>query len=111
VSDTNRDDSVHASESAHVNINRFEFSERALSIIALVFSTAAFMLSIWAITEYSMSRNEYARETDKLIHEVRQLQIQVMDHNALLIREGLSQPTDEAYGPAGNLEYKPHKGK
>lgn len=40
--------------------------------------------------------------------ETRQLQIQVMDHNALLIREGLAQPTDEVYGPAGNLEYKPH---
>jgi hypothetical protein len=37
--------------------------------------------------------------------ETKQLQIQVMDQNALLIREGLAQPLDEVYGPAGNLEY------
>jgi hypothetical protein len=42
-------------------------------------------------------------------HETKQLQIQVMDHNALLIREGLMQPTDETYGPAANLEYRRRK--
>lgn len=42
-------------------------------------------------------------------HETKQLQIQVMDHNALLIREGFIQPTDETYGPGANLEYKPRK--
>lgn len=41
--------------------------------------------------------------------EVKQLQIQVMDQNALLIREGLKQPGDEMYGPSGNLEYQPRR--
>jgi len=43
--------------------------------------------------------------------ETKQLQIQVMDQNALLIREGLKQPGDTVYGPAGNLEYKPREKK
>jgi hypothetical protein len=35
----------------------------------------------------------------------------VMDQNALMIREGLKQPTDETYGPAANLEYRKPKEK
>lgn len=42
-----------------------------------------------------------------LAKEVKQLQIQVMDQNALALRNGWRQPTDEVYGPAGNLEYRP----
>jgi hypothetical protein len=61
-------------------------------------SGTAVALAVFAIIWASLSA-----------HETRQLQIQVMDQNALLIREGLAQPTDTTYGPAGNLEYKPHK--
>lgn len=63
-----------------------------------ILSGVAVSMSIFAIIWAALS----AQQT-------RQLQIQVMDHNALLIREGLMQPTDEVYGPGGNLEYKFHK--
>lgn len=60
----------------------------------------------------SETKQDLQREVDRLVREARQVQIQVMDQNALLIREGLKQPTDTTYGPAGNLEYKPKpKGK
>jgi hypothetical protein len=38
--------------------------------------------------------------------EVRLLQQQVMDQNAILVREGLRQPSDHSNGPAGNLQYE-----
>lgn len=93
------DKSITASEEAHVqNVHLNEHSKlipwlMLCAILSGVAVTMAIFATIWA----SMS----ARET-------KQLQIQVMDHNALLIREGLMQPTDETYGPAGNLEYR-HK--
>lgn len=39
--------------------------------------------------------------------EVKQLQIQVMYSNALLLRAGIMLPGDFTYGPEGNLEYRP----
>lgn len=39
--------------------------------------------------------------------ETRQLQIQVMDQNALFLRNGWREPGDLVYGPAANLEYRP----
>jgi hypothetical protein len=92
------DESVHAQPGAHVQNVRFEVSERTLSILALALSTAAMVTALWSI-----------HESDGAARETKQLQIQVMDHNALLLREGILKPTDETYGPAGNLEYR--KGK
>lgn len=67
-----------------------------LAILALVFSVSAFMMGIWSVFESQKS----GRET-------RVLQQLSMDHDALLIREGLKQPGDESKGPAANLNYKP----
>lgn len=101
MSDTNTDESVHALPGAHVNVNRFEVSERTLSILAIVVGVAAFVTALWSI-----------HESDRAARETRQLQIQVMDHNALLLRAGILLPSDETYGPAGNLTYQPpRKGK
>lgn len=41
--------------------------------------------------------------------EVRLLEQQVMDQNALLVREGLRQPSDHTNGPAGNIQYERKK--
>jgi hypothetical protein len=41
--------------------------------------------------------------------EMRQVQIQLMYANAIMLREGLVQPGDMVYGPEGNLEYKQHE--
>lgn len=88
----------------NANVNRTTITEHSKLLpwlmLCCILSGTAIALSVFSLIWAGMS----ARET-------KQLQIQVMDHNALLIREGLAQPTDEMYGPAGNLEYKPHKRK
>ena len=92
------DKSISAS---HSNVNRVEISERTLSILAIVIGVAAFVTALWSI-----------HESDRAARETKQLQIQVMDMNALALRAGLLLPSDETYGPAGNLLYKPPpKGK
>lgn len=75
---------------------KVEISERTIAIIAIVFAVASFVSSIWAINE-----------AEKSGRETRVLQQLLMDHDALLIREGLKQPGDESKGPAANLDYKP----
>jgi len=64
--------------------------------ISLVFAVAAFMMGMWALSE-----------AQKAGRETRVFQQLLMDHDALLIREGLKQPGDESKGPAANLDYKP----
>jgi hypothetical protein len=92
----NKDESVNQREGSISQNTKVELSEKTLSVLAIIFSVAAFMMGIWAITESQRS----ARET-------RVLQQLSMDHDALLIREGLKQPGDESKGPAANLDYKP----
>jgi len=41
--------------------------------------------------------------------EFKQVQIQLMYSNALMLREGLVKPGDEVYGPEGNLLYRQHE--
>lgn len=94
------DTNVNGEGSSHVNVNRIEISERTLSIVALVVGVAAFVTSLWSI-----------HESDRAAREAKQLQIQVMDHNALLLRAGILQAGDETYGPAANLTYVKPKGK
>lgn len=89
-----RDQRITAAPGAQVQ--KVEISERTLSVIAFGFGVAAFMTALWSI-----------HESDRAERETKQLQIQVMDMNALAIRNGWLKPTDEVYGPAGNLEYKP----
>jgi hypothetical protein len=91
----NRDESINGT--GH-QVTRVEISERTLSVIAIIFGVAAFMMGIWAVFDAEKS----ARET-------RVLQQLLMDHDALLIREGLKQPGDESKGPAANLDYKPRR--
>lgn len=113
------DESIHGNN-APVQIvkgAKVEISERTLSVIAFALSVAAVTSVLWIAygqtREIDRSREEQVRETNRLREEVikyeresRVLQQQVMDHSALLMREGLSQPTDETNGPAGNLEYR-----
>jgi hypothetical protein len=77
---------------------KVEISERTLSIIATVFGAMAIIISLVAIYATSM-----------LIREAKQVQIQLMYANAIMLREGLIQTGDMVYGPEGNLEYKQHE--
>lgn len=45
----------------------------------------------------------------KNVNEAKQVQIQLMYANAIMLREGLVQPGDMVYGPEGNLEYRQHE--
>lgn len=60
-----------------------------------------------AQTERLRQMNE--REIYRLGNEFKQVQVQLMDANALFLREGLVKDGDEVYGPAGNLHYKQHE--
>jgi hypothetical protein len=94
----NKDESVNLREGSISNIAKVDISERTLSTIALVFSSIAIVLSLI---------NMYA--TSMLIREAKQVQIQLMYANAIMLREGLVQPGDQVYGPEGNLEYRQHE--
>jgi hypothetical protein len=91
----NRDESIAGNGN---QITRVEISERTLSIIAIVFSSVAIVLSM--VTTYV---------TVWQIHEAKQVQVQLMYFNAIALREGLVQPGDMVFGPEGNLEYKQHE--
>ena len=89
------DDSTTAHPNSHLQAMQFHEHSKLLpwlmlcallSGTAMAFSVVACCSSWWQAKE------------------AKQLQIQVMDQNALLIREGLKQPHDDIYGPASNLE-------
>ena len=89
------DRSIHAE---HSNVNRVEISERTLSIVALVFGSIAIVLTL-----------TLAWMVGALMREAKQVQIQLMYANAIMLREGIVQPGDMVYGPEGNLEYRQHE--
>jgi hypothetical protein len=95
-----QDNSITGEPGSQVNSQKVEISERTLSVIAFGFAIAAIVTALWSM-----------HEADRAALQARQLQIQVMDQNALMIREGLKQPGDVIYGPAGNLEYQPREKK
>lgn len=92
----NKDESIHAAAGAQ--ITRVDFSERTLAIISIVFAVAALITAIFA---GSIAWWEG--------REMRQVQIQLMYANAIMLREGLVQSGDMVYGPEGNLVYKQHE--
>lgn len=61
------------------------------SAVAMVIAIGAGMCAWWASKEF------------------KQVQVQLMYTNAIMLREGLVQPGDMVYGPEGNLEYKQHE--
>lgn len=86
------DGSINASATAHTS------EPSTLSIIALVFGSVAIVLAIVAglIALWE-------------IREAKQVQIQLMYLNSIMLRDGLIQPGDMVFGPEGNLEYKQFK--
>jgi hypothetical protein len=91
-------ESIHQREGSISNVAKVDISERTLSIIAIVFGSIAIVISLVSI---------YA--TSILIREAKQVQIQLMYANAIMLRDGIVQPGDMVYGPEGNLEYKQHE--
>jgi hypothetical protein len=102
------DDSVHGNSAPVQSVRNaphtqtVNISDRAVSIVAFGLAVAAFVVSIWA---YKQS----ADTNDRAITNLRQVQVQLMYANAIMLREGIVQPGDMVYGPEGNLEYKQHE--
>jgi hypothetical protein len=75
-------------------------SSRLLPWLMLIGIMAGFAVAFSSFTFYQLTRSE---------REFRLVQLQLMDQNAILIREGLKQPADATNGPAGNYQYKPRE--
>lgn len=89
--------SIHRNAAPVANVSHTEHSKLLpWLMLCAILSGAALMGAGWAISE-----------SEKSERESRLLQQQVMDQNALLVREGLRRPEDFTNGPAGNLQYQP----
>lgn len=65
---------------------------------ALAVSVVAVLVMWWS--------NQRNIEAEQLrAKEYKQIQVQLMYSNAILLREGLARPGDMVFGPEGNLEY------
>lgn len=64
-------------------------------LLSTLLSAASIMGSVWALYESS-----------RAAVETRLLEQQMMDTNALLVREGLRVPSDHSNGPSGNIQYE-----
>jgi hypothetical protein len=91
------DESIY-NPNGNVSSARVDISERTLSIVASIFGSIALVIAFVSLYATSM-----------LIREAKQVQIQLMYANAIMLREGLVQSGDMVYGPEGNLEYKQHE--
>lgn len=88
-------DSAHAHGGS--SVNQIRITDR-MSVIAIIFSTAGFCVALFAGTIAWWEGRE-----------MRQVQIQLMYANAIMLRDGLVEPGDMVYGPEGNLEYRNHE--
>lgn len=73
-------------------------SSRLLPWLILSYMFSGFAISFSMFTYYQMTRSE---------REFALVKLQLMDQQALLLRDGLVQPNDIVRGPAGNLYYMP----
>ena len=93
MSPEQKDESINLREGSISNVAKIEDNRMSLifSVAALCIALFSGVISWWTAREY------------------RQVQIQLMYANAIMLREGLVQPGDMVYGPEGNLEYKQHE--
>lgn len=92
--------SVHVEPHPHsASVTQVESSKLLpwLMLCALISGAAIVIAVIGGIVAWENSK------------EAKQVQIQLMYANAIMLREGLVQPGDMVYGPEGNLEYRQHE--
>lgn len=78
------DESMHLAEHAHVNINRYEVSEKTISVVSLAASAASIVLACWALHEAGIAERE-----------ARMYEYYTLEMDAKLIAAGVKKP-DEA---------------
>jgi hypothetical protein len=77
-------------------------------VIAGVILAAAFVSCFLSAAAWVASQNATAA-ADREAREAKQVEIQLMYTNAIMIRDGSVRPGDMVFGPEGNLEYDGHK--
>lgn len=103
---------MHASgqSSQASGIQIFNLGKTSIILLA-TFAGLALGVSIFTAVavfhERAAFRQDILEQMRRNEIEVRLLEQQVMDQNALMLRAGLRQPEDFSNGPAGNLQYVP----
>jgi hypothetical protein len=106
----NQDDSVKASESAHVNINRIDLSGVTLLTVLLlvgIIGACGVVMGLNLAKQAQMDRDyRDAQVQDKLLER------RYMDIEAYAILNGWKIPGDDTHGPTGNFDrMKPKESK
>lgn len=70
-----------------------------------VIAGAALAVSIFSVLIMWWSNQRNIEAEVLRSKEYKQIQVQLMYSNAILLREGLAKPGDMVFGPEGNLEY------
>jgi type IV secretory pathway TraG/TraD family ATPase VirD4 len=78
------------------------------SVLGAVILAAAFVACFLSSAAWVTSQTA-AIAAERNVREAKQVEVQLMYTNALMIREGLVRPGDMVFGPEGNLEYDGHK--
>ncbi len=74
------------------------WANAVLAGAALAVAIASCLFSWWFAARGIEAEQQRAKE-------YKQIQVQLMYSNAILLREGLARPGDMVFGPEGNLEY------
>lgn len=83
----------------------------AAAFVACFLSAGAWVESRHATEDTRRVEITNRENSDRVAREYKQIQVQLMYTNALMIREGMVHPGDLVFGPEGNLEYDGSKFK
>jgi hypothetical protein len=85
------------------------WANAVLASAAITLSVVAILFVWWtndrAAADAERRKNEIVAAELARAKEYKQIQVQLMYSNAILLREGLAKPGDMVFGPEGNLEY------
>lgn len=101
------DNSVRATERANLNHTQITEHSKLLPwlMFTAVFSGLALATSVFC---YLSIHDLHERDRDEIVimkNDLIRFRVQLMSNDALLLREGIKQPSDMWNGPEGNLEY------
>jgi len=101
------DSSVRASDRANLNSTQITEHSKLLPwlMVTALFSGFALATSVFC---YISIHDLHERDRDEIVimkNDLIRFRVQLMSNDALLLREGIKQPSDMWYGPEGNLEY------
>jgi hypothetical protein len=101
------DDSVQASESAHVNIVRIDLGGVTLIVVVLLVAIIGACGVVMGLD--IAERSQMEREFAKLDRQYRMTELKLDDWTVVAHRSGLVLPGDYTRGPQGNLDSESFK--